>query len=223
MPATNTRVDHGLGSEPFDELMNQRRHVPRWRRCVDDGARRAVGNVVLHRAVLPRLPFAATHAIHEPLVNLANQPLGDRLATLQIVGDQLKSAAVVQKLPHVVSTCLHDPLASPQLRRLAQRQLAALDVRGRVRLEQNCALAHPLNPFMRKRRRFQEPTCALNRCQACGKAMTDREAWREAVHPKDLCGRMLASLRDKTFRASLPDKSSQPMRGVLRRRRLCRP
>lgn len=124
------RMHARVGAQPLDQLAHERRHLFwGWRR-VDDFARAAVGDLVLDRAVTARLGGIAPHAVYQPLVDLADQPLGDGLAAAEVLRDQVERAAIVQQLADVVGICALDLLAGPQARGFVQRELCALDVRG---------------------------------------------------------------------------------------------
>jgi hypothetical protein len=104
----------------------------------------------------------AAHAFDQPFVDLADQPLGDRLAAVEVLGDQLKRVAVVQQFTHVVRLRLIDALPGPRTLRLRHREVRAFDVRGVVRLEQQSSLAHPLDPFPGQRRCLEEAAVPLH-------------------------------------------------------------
>ena len=137
-----------LGGEPRHKLAHQVRHVARGRRRVDGFARGRVDNVVLHLAVLSRRAAAAPDAFDEPLVDFADQPLGNGGAAGKIVGDELEGRAIIEQLAGVVGIDVFDGLSFEQSPGLVERQSRALDVRGVMRLQDQRPMAHFHEPLV---------------------------------------------------------------------------
>ncbi len=91
-----------------------------------------IGDVVLHRAVATRRAFAAADALHQAFVDFADQRFGDGFTAAQVFRHQVEGVAVIEQLADVIRARFRDGFARKQPLGLRQRQLGALDVRGRV-------------------------------------------------------------------------------------------
>jgi len=116
------RVDAVLRTEPAHHFRHHPRYVGCRRRRVDDLARLRVDDVVLPLPIFARQSLFVPHAFDEPLVDLPDERFRDRIAAVQIIGQQVEGPAVVQKLARVVGIGPGDFLAREQLLRLLQRR-----------------------------------------------------------------------------------------------------
>jgi hypothetical protein len=137
----------------------------RRRRRVDDLSRYAVGDEVLNPAINARPALTAAHSVHEPLVDLADQPFGDGLSAFQVLRHQVERLAIIQQLAHIVGPRILDRLSRPHALCLFDRQLRAFDMGRVMRFQQQRPLAHPPYPFFGECRRFQKSARPLDRRQ----------------------------------------------------------
>ncbi len=115
-------------------------------------------------------------------MDLANERLGDRLATAEVIRHQIEGVAIVQEFAHVVAVCTFDFFARPQPRGFIERELRAFDMCCVVRFEQQRALAHLLDPVFGEFRGVEKSARTLDRRECGGDLIRDREAGREGDH-----------------------------------------
>ena len=128
-------MDAGVGTEPGHQLRHQRRHIERRRRRVDDFLGEGVGDVVLNVAVLTGRTGIATHILNQALVNLAQEAFGDRFATAEVSGDQVKGFPVVEEFARVVGIDVAERFTGQRFFRLVEREMGPFDVSGVMSFE----------------------------------------------------------------------------------------
>ena len=102
------------------------------------------------------------------LPHLAQQAFGDRFATAEVSGDQVKGFAVVEEFARVIGIDVAERFTGQQLFRLVEREMGALDVSGIVSFENQRALLHAGEPIIGQARRLQEATRSLDASQGRG-------------------------------------------------------
>ena len=169
------RVDMEVGVQPLDQLRHHHRNFHRCRRGVDHLTGTGVDNIVLDAPILPRRGASATHPVHQFAVDLADHPLGDRVAAVQALGDELEGGAVVEQLPHIVRIGLRYGFTLPEPLNLVQRQPGAFDMGGVVRLQNQRLFAHLAHPICGELRRLQKAPRPLDTGDRGGHVVGDGE------------------------------------------------
>jgi hypothetical protein len=113
-------------------------------------------------AVLAGRTGIAAHILDQAFMNLAQQAFGDRFATAEVSGDQVKGFPVVEEFARVVGIDVAERFAGQQLFRLVEREMSALDVSGVMSFENERALLHAGEPIVGQARRLQEATRPLD-------------------------------------------------------------
>ncbi len=123
--AHEDQMDLPFAVQPLHQFRYQDRYLVsrRWR--VDRLACGGIDDIILDLAVFPGRRRAIPHSFHQPLVDLADQPLRDRCAAGQVLRDEIKRPSVVQKLPHIVGVGFRDRFAGHQAFGLVEGQLRA--------------------------------------------------------------------------------------------------
>ena len=174
-------MNPGVGAEPGHQLRHQRRHIERRRRRVDDFLGEGVGDVVLNVAVLPGRTGITAHVLDQAFVNLAQQAFGDRFATAEVSGDQVKGFPVVEEFAGVVGIDVAERFTGQQLFRLVEREMGAFDVSGIMSFENQRALLHAGEPIVGQARRLQEATRSLDASQGRGNGIGNGEDRRHGA------------------------------------------
>lgn len=108
-------------------------------------------------------------------MNLADHPLGDRVAGIQALGDELEGRAVVEQLARILRVGLGHGLALPDPLGLIQRQPGSFNVGGVMRFQDQRSVAHLPNPVGGELGRFEETPRPLDAGDRGGHPVGDGE------------------------------------------------
>ena len=154
--------------QPGDELAHEDGYVLGSRRRVYRLACGGVDNVALHTPVLSRRGGFTADAGYQAPVYFEDESLGDWTTVVQIGTDEVEGVTIVEKLSGVVRVRPRNGAARQKVAGLIDRKPSSLDVRSMVRLEEESARAHRVDPLVRMSSRFEEAPGALDVSQCRG-------------------------------------------------------
>jgi len=159
--------------EPIHQLGHHDGHIMCGGRRINRLAGNGVDHVILDFSVFTRSRRPTPDTLHQPLMDFSDQPLGDGVATFEILGNKVESFSIVQKFLYIIKIGLGHAVTLPQTLGLVQRQPRAFDMGRMVGFQHQGPVAHFANPIFGQCCGLQKAPCPLDAGQPSGDAVGD--------------------------------------------------